>query len=59
MLVQRGLNDHVLHHAVPERVQQRLAITRQELDKELEGTTSGALKTWLKDSTHAMGAYMK
>eukprot|EP01043_Picozoa_sp_COSAG02_P089989 COSAG02_NODE_26901_length_621_cov_1.254789_1_plen_54_part_00 len=49
MLVQRGLNDHVLHHEVPERVQQRLAIAREELDKQLEGTTGGALNTWLKN----------
>jgi hypothetical protein len=59
MLVQRNLNDRVLHHDVPARVQARLAITREELDKQLVGTTGAALNTRLKDWTHTMGGYMK
>ena len=59
MLVQRGLNDRVLHHDVPDRVQQRLAITREELDRQLEGTTGGSLKTSMKDLAHSFGGYLK
>lgn len=59
MLVHRGLNDRVLVHDVPERVHQRIAIPREELDKQLDGTTGGALNTWLKNTTHAVGGYMK
>ena len=59
MLAQRGLNDLVLHNDVPVRVQQRLAIAREELDKQLHGTTSGGLQTLAKNLTHAAGALMK
>ena len=59
MLAQRGLNDRVLHHEVPDRVQQRLAISREELDRQLEGTAGAGFHTWLKNFTHATGAYMK
>ena len=47
MLVQRNLNDRVLHHDVPARVQARLAITREELDRQLLGQSGGALNTKL------------
>lgn len=59
MLAQRGLNDLVLHNDVPVRVQQRLAIAREELDKQLHGTTGGGLQTQLKNWMHAGGALMK
>ena len=59
MLVQRGLNDRVLHHDVPDRVQQRLAITREELEKQLEGTASERVRTWGKDLAHSFGGYLK
>ena len=47
MLVQRNLNDCVQHHDVPARVQARLAITREELDRQLVGQSGGALNTKL------------
>ncbi len=59
MLTDRGLNDRVLYDEVPERVRGRLNLSRETLDKELEGTRKGKMATGLKNATHTLHAKMK
>ena len=59
MLTDRGLNDRVLYDEVPERIRARLNLSREALDKELEGTRKGKVATGLKNATHSLHSKMK
>ena len=59
MLTDRGLNDRVLYGEVPKRIRGRLNLSREALDKELEGTRRGKVATGLKNATHSLHSKVK